>query len=100
MYRASSLFLLVINTTQAGLPALTLSTVSIGFLDPGWGSKFAAVLIALAKATLIACFFMHALLEKKLVKVVIAGSILRFLILVTLTAGDYITHGWVAFGGK
>ena len=86
--------------TFLGLLALTLSTVLIGFVNLGWGSMFVAVLIALAKATLIACFFMHALLEKKLVKLVIAGSILWFLILVTLTAGDYITRGWVAFGGK
>jgi len=86
--------------TFLALLALTLSTVLIGFLNLGWGSMFVAVLIALGKAILIACFFMHALLEKKIVKLVIAGSILWFLILVTLTAGDYITHGWVAFGGK
>jgi cytochrome c oxidase subunit 4 len=86
--------------TFLALLALALSTVLIGFLDLGWGSMFVAVLIALAKATLIACFFMHALLEKKIVKLVIAGSILWFLILVTLTVGDYLTRGWVAFGGK
>jgi len=86
--------------TFAGLLALTLTTVLIGFLDLGWGSMFIAVAIALAKATLIACFFMHALLEKKLVKLVIAGAILWFLILVTLTVGDYLTRGWLGFGGK
>ncbi|HUB81825.1 MAG TPA: cytochrome C oxidase subunit IV family protein [Bryobacteraceae bacterium] len=86
--------------TFAALLALTLSTVLIGFLDLGWGSMFVAVAIALAKATLIACFFMHALLERKLVKLVIAGAILWFLILVTLTVGDYLTRGWLGFGGK
>ena len=86
--------------TYVALLALTLSTVLIGFLDLGWGSMFVAVAIALAKATLIACFFMHALLEKKLIKLVIAGAILWFLILVILTSGDYLTRGWLGFGGK
>lgn len=61
---------------------------------------FVAVAIAFCKATLIACFFMHALLESKLLKLVVAGTLLWFLILVTLTIGDYITRGWLAFGGK
>lgn len=86
--------------TFVALLALTLTTTLIGFIDLGWGSMFVAVTIALAKATLIACFFMHALLESKVVKLVIAGAILWFLILVTLTVGDYVTRGWLGFGGK
>ncbi|HTX39967.1 MAG TPA: hypothetical protein VME43_33340 [Bryobacteraceae bacterium] len=58
------------------------------------------MVFATIKATLIASFFMHALLEKKLVKLVIAGAIAWFLILVTLTLGDYITRGWLPFPGK
>ena len=86
--------------TYAGLLALTLSTVLIGYVDLGWGSMFIAVLIAACKATLIAMFFMHALVEKKLVWLVIAGAFVWFLILVSLTMGDYITRGWVPFPGK
>ena len=86
--------------TYVGLLALTLSTVLIGFLDLGWGSMFVAVTIATAKATLIALFFMHALVEKKLVWLVIGGALVWFLILVSLTLGDYITRGWVPFPGK
>jgi cytochrome c oxidase subunit IV len=86
--------------TYVGLLALTLSTVLIGYVDLGWGSMFVAVLIAAAKATLIALFFMHALIEKKLVWLVIAGALVWFLILVSLTLGDYITRGWVPFPGK
>ncbi len=81
--------------TYAGLLVLTLSTVLIGYVDLGWGSMFVAVLIAAAKATLIALFFMHALVEKRLVWLVIAGAVIWFLILVSLTLGDYITRGWV-----
>jgi cytochrome c oxidase subunit IV len=86
--------------TYAGLLALTLSTVLIGYVDLGWGSMFIAVLIAACKATLIAMFFMHALVEKKLVWLVIAGAIVWFLILISLTMGDYFTRGWLPFPGK
>jgi cytochrome c oxidase subunit 4 len=86
--------------TYAGLLALTLSTVLIGYIDLGWGSMFVAVFIAAAKATLVALFFMHALIEKKLVWLVIAGALVWFLILLSLTLGDYITRGWLPFPGK
>ncbi len=79
---------------------MTLSTVLIGYIDLGWGSMFLAVLIAAMKATLVALFFMHALVEKKLVWLVIAGALVWFLILVSLTLGDYITRGWLPFPGK
>ncbi|MFN7996189.1 MAG: cytochrome C oxidase subunit IV family protein [Bryobacteraceae bacterium] len=86
--------------TYVALLALTLTTVLVGFVDLGWGSMFMAVFIATLKASLIAAFFMHALVEKKLVVVVIAGALVWFLILVTLTVGDYITRGWLPFPGK
>ena len=86
--------------TFAALLALTLSTVLIGYIDLGWGSMFVAVAIACAKATLIASIFMHALYESKLVKVVIGGAVVWFLILVSLTIGDYITRGWLPYPGK
>jgi len=81
--------------TYAALLVLTLTTVLVGFIDLSWGSMFVAVLIATLKATLIALFFMHALVEKKLVKLVLAGALVWFLILVTLTLGDYISRGWL-----
>ena len=79
--------------TLAALLALTLTTVMIGYVNLGWGSMCLAVVIATMKAILIASFFMHALLEGRLVKLVIAGSLLWFLIMVTLVLGDYITRG-------
>lgn len=86
--------------TYVGLLVLTLSTVLIGYVDLGWGSMFAAVAIAVAKATLIALFFMHALVERKVIWLVIAGALVWFLILVSLTLGDYMTRGWLPFPGK
>ncbi len=82
------------------LLALVLITVLVGCLDLGWGTEFVAVTIATIKASLVAMFFMHALVEKRLVWLVIAGALVWFLILVTLTMGDYITRSWLPFPGK
>ena len=59
-----------------------------------------AILFALAQATVIACVFMHVLYEGRLVKLVIAGAVIWFVILVSLTVNDYLTRGWIGFGGK
>jgi|SRR5579871_1783069 len=86
--------------TYAALLCLTLGTVLIGYLDLGWFSMFVAVAIAAIKATLIAAFFMHALYEKVMIRLLIAGALLWFMILVTLTMSDYITRSWLPLPGK
>jgi cytochrome c oxidase subunit IV len=86
--------------TWLSLLALTLITTLIGFVDLGVFTMVIAVGIAALKAATIAAIFMHALLEAKLVKVVIAGGMVWFLIMVTLTMSDYVTRGWVPFPGK
>ncbi|MBV8706578.1 MAG: cytochrome C oxidase subunit IV family protein [Acidobacteriaceae bacterium] len=87
--------------TFLALLALALATTLIGFLDLGPFSMVIAVTIATAKAILIAFFFMHALYESKVIRVILAGGIIWFLIMVSLTLGDYMTRGWVLnLGGK
>lgn len=87
--------------TFVALLALVLITSLIGFLDLGPFTMVIAITIATIKATFIACFFMHALYESKVVRVVIAGGVIWFLIMVSLTLGDYMTRGWVLkLGGK
>jgi len=87
--------------TFLSLLALALATTLIGFVNLGPFSMVIAVTIAAAKATLIASFFMHALYESKVVRVILSGGIIWFLIMVTLTLGDYMTRGWVLpLGGK
>ena len=76
----------------ASLLALTLATTLLAYLDMGPFNMVVAITIAVIKATLIVCFFMHALYEFKLVHVIIAGGVLWFLILVFLTLGDYLTR--------
>jgi cytochrome c oxidase subunit IV len=87
--------------TFVALLALALATTLIGFLDLGPFSMVIAVTIATAKAVLIAAFFMHALYGSKVIRVILAGGVIWFLIMVSMTLGDYITRGWVlTLGGK
>lgn len=86
--------------TYLALLALTLSTVLVGYVDLGWFSMFVAVAFAVIKATLIASFFMHALYEKVIIRLMIGGALLWFIILVTLTMSDYITRNWLPIPGK
>ncbi len=86
--------------TWLGLLGLTLLTTLLGFINMGPFSMVAAVGIATMKAALIAGFFMHALYDSKLVRVIICGAVIWFLILVSLTLGDYMTRGWLPWPGK
>jgi len=86
--------------TYLALLALTLSTTLIGYLNLGWLSMFLALAFAVGKATLIASFFMHALYEKILIRLIIGGALLWFMIMVTLTMCDYITRSWLPVPGK
>ena len=86
--------------TFVALLALTLLTSLLGLVDLGRFSFVTGVTIAVVKASLIASFFMHALYETKLVRVVMAGGVIWFLIMISLTLGDYFTRGWMPFPGK
>ncbi len=86
--------------TWLGLLGLTLLTSLLGLINTGQYDILIAVVIALMKASLIACFFMHAIYESKLVRIVLAGGLLWFAILFTLTLTDYFTRGLLPFPGK
>lgn len=86
--------------TLLALLGLTLLTSLLALVDLGRFSFIAGVAIAAVKASLIASFFMHALYETKLVRVVLSGGVLWFLIMISLTIGDYLTRGWMPFPGK
>src|SRR5690348_9391307 len=86
--------------TVVALLGLTLLTSLLALVDLGQFSFIAGVAIAAVKAALIASFFMHALYETKLVRVVMAGGVIWFLIMISLTLADYLTRGWLPFPGK
>jgi cytochrome c oxidase subunit 4 len=79
---------------------LALTTTLIGMLDLGPFNMIIAITIAAAKASLIAAFFMQALYEGKIVRIILTGGVVWFLIMITLTLGDYMTRGWLPFPGK
>lgn len=87
---------------RAYIGLLLLLGVSVGInqFDLGWGNMFLAVTIAAFQGAILAFVMMHALYEKALVRLVMAGSLVWFLILVTLTFTDYITRNWVPIAGK
>lgn len=86
--------------TLLTLLGLTLLTSLLALLDLGQFSFVAGVAIAVIKASLIAAIFMHALYDTKLIRVILAGGVIWFLIMISIILGDYLTRGWLPFPGK
>ena len=84
----------------AGLIVLVLATTFIGKLDLGPFNMPIALLFATAKAALIVTFFMQAKFEPAIIRVIIAGGVIWFLIFLSNTVADYLTRGWLGFPGK
>jgi len=83
-----------------GLLGLTLLNTLIAFVNLGVWNTVIEIGIATIMASLVAGFLMHALYETKVVRIVVAGGVIWFLIFMTLTLGDYMTRGWLPFPGK
>ena len=78
-------------TVFVALMALTLVTVAVSYLDLSTPMAIAvALFIASIKGTLVACYFMHLISEKKLIYAVLAITAFKFLVLLALPA---FTHG-------
>ena len=86
--------------TWLGLLGLTLLNTLVAFVNLGVWNTVIAIGIATIMASLVAGFLMHALYESSVVRVVLAGGVIWFLIFVSLTLGDFMTRGWLAFPGK
>jgi cytochrome c oxidase subunit 4 len=73
---------------------LTGLTAWISTVDLGSANTIVALVIATAKATIVALFFMHIkYTSEKLTKVVIFAAIFWLLILLVLSMADYATRG-------
>ena len=69
-------------TVFVSLMALTLITVSVSYLHlPVAAAVGVAVLIATIKGSLVACYFMHIISERKLIFAVLALTVIFFLVL-------------------
>jgi cytochrome c oxidase subunit 4 len=78
-------------TVFVALMALTLVTVAISYLDLSTPMAIAlALFVATIKGSLVACYFMHLISEKKLIYAVLVITVVKFVALLALPA---ITHG-------
>lgn len=75
----------------AALAVLTVITVAVSYLHiGGLVAVGVAVLIATIKGTLVACYFMHLISERKLIYVILLFTLLFFLALLLMPAAGKI----------
>lgn len=83
------------------LMCLTGLTAGLSMINLREWSTVVAFLIAVAKALLVAFFFMHLLYEKqKVVWIWASVGIFWLSILMVLTIADYVTRGYLRVPGK
>jgi cytochrome c oxidase subunit 4 len=78
----------------AALLILTATTCGVSFIDMGKMNAVVAMVIAFAKASLVALVFMHLRYSRRLMWLVAAAGLFWLGILIALTMGDYLTRGW------
>jgi cytochrome c oxidase subunit 4 len=72
------------------LGVFTIITVAIAQLDVSTGTAIAlALFIATIKGSLVACYFMHLISERKLVYSVLVLTAIFFVALIVLPLGSY-----------
>src|SRR6185503_15313767 len=78
-------------TVFVALMVLTIITVAISYLHlPVAAAVSVALLVATVKGSLVACYFMHLISEKKLIYAVLLLTIVFFAALLALPV---VTHG-------
>ena len=83
-------------TVFVALMALTLITVAISYLHLPLAMAVAvALLVATIKGTLVACYFMHLISEKKLIYAVLALTVLFFVVLLALPVVTHSSGFWI-----
>jgi cytochrome c oxidase subunit IV len=84
-------------TVFVALMALTIITVAISYLDlPTPMAIAVALFVATIKGSLVACYFMHLISEKKLIFVVLAITVIKFVALLALPAFTH-SNGYGVF---
>src|SRR5918993_5206974 len=74
-------------TVFVALMALTLVTVAVSYLDLSTPMAIAlAMFIATIKGSLVACYFMHLISEKRLIYAVLVITVVKFVALMALPA--------------
>ena len=74
------------------LMVLTVVTWAITFVDLGEFNLFAALLIAITKASLVILFFMHVWWSPKIIKVSVGMSFFFLIIMLMMVMTDYLSR--------
>jgi cytochrome c oxidase subunit IV len=83
-------------TVFVALMALTLITVAVSYLDLSTPMAIAvALFIATIKGSLVACYFMHLISEKKLIYAVLAITVFKFGALMVLPVLTHNNGYWI-----
>lgn len=82
------------------LIALALATTGIAFIDLGIFNPIVAMAIAVFKTVLVVLFFMHVKYEGKVTLIFAIAGFCWLAIMLMLTAGDYLTRGWLPAPGE
>jgi cytochrome c oxidase subunit 4 len=83
-------------TVFVALMALTLITVAVSYLHlPLPIAVTVALLVATVKGTLVACYFMHLISEKKLIYAVLALTAIFFVALMALPSFTVRDGFWI-----
>ena len=83
-------------TVFVALMALTLITVAISYLHlPPAMAIAVALFVALVKGSLVACYFMHLIAEKKLIYAVLVVTVAFFVVLLALPVLTHSNGFWI-----
>jgi cytochrome c oxidase subunit 4 len=83
-------------TVFVALMVLTIVTVAISYLHlPIAMAVTVALLVATVKGSLVACYFMHLISEKKLIYAVLALTVIFFIALLALPAVTHSDGFWI-----
>jgi cytochrome c oxidase subunit IV len=83
-------------TVFVALMALTIVTVAISYLHLSTPMAITvALFVATIKGTLVACYFMHLMSEKRLIYAVIAITAIKFVVLLALPVITHSNGFWI-----
>ena len=83
-------------TVFVALMALTVVTVAVSYLDlPPAMAITVALFVATIKGSLVACYFMHLIDEKRLIYAVLVITVIKFVALLALPAITHSNGYWI-----
>lgn len=82
------------------LLALTFATTMLGRVDLDPWNLLIALVIAAAKAFVVATWFMHLRVSGGLMRAVVLGGLVWLFLLIAGTFDDYATRAWLPIPGK